>query len=1344
MFLAIFTYIEHIFTKIKPQKLFFLAVDGVAPRAKMNQQRSRRFRTAKEARDLKLKAERRGEELPEEEAFDSNCITPGTPFMAKLSLQLKYFLAKKVSEDSQWQDVEIVLSGHEVPGEGEHKIMEYIRLAKAQPNYNQNVRHCLYGLDADLIMLGLLSHDPHFALLREEVNFGPSKKKKGGLESQNFFLLHLSLFREYLDMEFQDLRSTLPFTYSLERVIDDFILLNIFVGNDFLPHLPGLHIHEGALGRLFAIYKSVLPKAGGYINEDGKLHTPRLAMILSQLSQFEQEHFEEEFADASWYKGKQEMSKKAKAAAKASASSGMTTSQRIMFEKVKAFVNSRQSTSDTSAQEVFLGSTANPSDRSFLQGLSRDLGLEVSFDEYDPEEDAPAISISASRVLDASGEEEESKRAIQRVLAKYDHAKTVEGQEDESDEEGEMNQRMKDKIVQWKKTYYREKMSLDYNSEHDMNTLAFRYIEGLQWVLHYYYDGVASWGWFYDYHYAPMISDLNNVESMAFEFQLGKPFRPFDQLMGVLPSLSSQHIPEAYRDLMTDPASSIIDFYPLDFMADLNGKKQDWEAVVKIPFIDEKRLLDALDRRYNKLSPDEKSRNTFGHSTRMTYEADRDEFIASSLPGIFPDLVHSKAKIENFELPVLGGLRLIKGLCDGVGLGVNALAGFPSVNTLPHYGRVGFHGVNVFQTESKNESVVISIENTYEDHKTETIADNHIGKRIFISWPFLQEGLVTAASDELFKYEAEFDKNGKQIVVKKPHEPGAVGDWKRKANKIETHYSKRYGVLLGDVEVLLHVRLLKGLKRMEDGSFLKEYEDDVKKEIEQAIQVSVPHVVNEDRRFMEKAPLPLPLEFPEKSKAFYLGEHAYGSPSTIAAISQKQIAIQLVTVSTLAREVSGLRSMMDKRTSDRYYPSHFLCKRLGISGLAMSKITSSMLLDVEGGGRVNVGLNLKFEAKSQKVLGYSQKTAQGWEFSDKTLQLIQEYKSKFPEIIKVLMDRPRDDLREAKQFFGTNEAVRIKELKDWIKEKGVRDLEAVPLFAEQLSKDTINLIEQFLMATNAQNNIRRVVLRGIPRSALLKPSHAPYRLTSQRFSLGDRVVCVADTGSVPIASRGVVVGINSTNLDVVFDVPFLAGSTLDGRCSAYKGGIVGFASVLNLSDRQYICKDVNALTESSNGGVAATSPANSTKSQPSVLERTLMNASGHATSPTRGVNSNGTSSRGSYRPPSGFRLASRGGAPSSSRPISVLTKEGNANGKTFDSSVPFAHVTSGKARPKPSSSNTESVNPHLAALNLGNSSSRGGGGGTIRGGLRGAAVTGAIRGGTPGRGRGVGLSVQQQ
>jgi 5'-3' exoribonuclease 1 len=99
--------------------------------------------------------------------------------MAKLSLQLQYFVNKKITEDANWRDVKVVLSGHDVPGEGEHKIMEYIRHAKAQPGYDANTRHCMYGLDADLIMLGLLSHDPHFALLREEVKFGPVRKSRG-------------------------------------------------------------------------------------------------------------------------------------------------------------------------------------------------------------------------------------------------------------------------------------------------------------------------------------------------------------------------------------------------------------------------------------------------------------------------------------------------------------------------------------------------------------------------------------------------------------------------------------------------------------------------------------------------------------------------------------------------------------------------------------------------------------------------------------------------------------------------------------------------------------------------------------------------------------------------------------------------------------------------------------------------------------------------------------------------------------------------------------------------------------------------------------------------------------
>lgn len=114
IFKNIFQYIEILFNTIKPQKLFFMAVDGVAPRAKINQQRGRRFRAAKEAEAVEARARARGEEIPKEARFDSNCITPGTLFMSRLTEQLKYFVTWKISTNKLWQKCKIILSGPEV------------------------------------------------------------------------------------------------------------------------------------------------------------------------------------------------------------------------------------------------------------------------------------------------------------------------------------------------------------------------------------------------------------------------------------------------------------------------------------------------------------------------------------------------------------------------------------------------------------------------------------------------------------------------------------------------------------------------------------------------------------------------------------------------------------------------------------------------------------------------------------------------------------------------------------------------------------------------------------------------------------------------------------------------------------------------------------------------------------------------------------------------------------------------------------------------------------------------------------------------------------------------------
>lgn len=507
MFIAIFNYIEHLFGKIKPQKLFFMAVDGVAPRAKMNQQRARRFRTALDAENAKEKAIAQGMEMPKEDAFDSNCITPGTEFMEKLTKQLKYFVNKKISEDSDWQGVEIVLSGHEVPGEGEHKIMEYIRHAKAQPEYHPNMRHCLYGLDADLIMLGLLSHDPHFCLLREEVTFGRQvSKKPKELEHQNFYLLHLSMVREYLELEFQelDVEGALNFPFDMERVIDDFILMAFFVGNDFLPNLPNLHINEGALAKMFQLYKEVLPKMGGYINEGGVINVQRLGILVDAMSGFEHRFFEAEFSDAQWIKSKKndgslELEKKPKELT-------VTSSQKDILKKVKKYVLNRPG-KGSEAKPLDFPPTLPARDRSFVEKLADDLRLPWTTTENENGDRFMRLEFPPSPDEESDEDDEQDEEAtlaIQRIIRKYEKAKVQDVTAEEAQQAAE--KKYDAKFQEWKDNYYRSKFGWGLDNQEEMKKLAENYVQGLQWVLFYYYRGIASWPWFFQYHYAPMIS----------------------------------------------------------------------------------------------------------------------------------------------------------------------------------------------------------------------------------------------------------------------------------------------------------------------------------------------------------------------------------------------------------------------------------------------------------------------------------------------------------------------------------------------------------------------------------------------------------------------------------------------------------------------------------------------------------------------------------------------------------------------------------------------------------------------------------------------------------------------
>jgi len=141
MFNNIFEYTDNLIKTIKPKKVLYLAIDGVAPRAKMNQQRSRRFRTALEAMEKKDKEHEVIKEWQEKgveheikisQGFDNNTITPGTEFMTRLSESLKLYISHRLQFNPVWKGLTVIFSDSSVPGEGEHKILEFIRTQRGK------------------------------------------------------------------------------------------------------------------------------------------------------------------------------------------------------------------------------------------------------------------------------------------------------------------------------------------------------------------------------------------------------------------------------------------------------------------------------------------------------------------------------------------------------------------------------------------------------------------------------------------------------------------------------------------------------------------------------------------------------------------------------------------------------------------------------------------------------------------------------------------------------------------------------------------------------------------------------------------------------------------------------------------------------------------------------------------------------------------------------------------------------------------------------------------------------------------------------------------------------------
>ncbi|KAF9670330.1 hypothetical protein SADUNF_Sadunf13G0057200 [Salix dunnii] len=579
VFAAVFKYIDRIFSIVRPRKLLFMAIDGVAPRAKMNQQRSRRFRAARDAACQALSIETNGGIVSESEEgsleqvakLDSNVITPGTEFMDLLSSALRSYIGLRMKEKLGWRGIKVILSDANVAGEGEHKIMSYIRLQRNLPGFDPNTRHCLYGLDADLIMLALASHEIHFSILREDLGnastggkFFKEKEKQRVMKRQKlngdseeigkfaekienhilgmkFQFLNVWILREYLAYDMRIPDTTMK--VDLERVIDDFVFMCLFVGNDFLPHIPSLEISEvgefhkpfGAIDLLMTIYKKEFAQMGGYLTNSFEINLIRVEHFVQAVGSYE----------SAIFRRRNQMQKE----------------WEIRFQR-----QSKHQKPFHSSKSLFDDGVSESCKSSVKMGTAP-----LNQNQQNPQ----SMAIKQSNHF-----------SFNDTSAVVDKIKLG--------DEG------------WKERFYAEKFETKSEDERDTirRHAVFKYVEGICWVMRYYYEGVCSWQWFYPYHYAPFASDFYGCGQLEIHFTLGKPFKPFDQLMAVLP---------AARKLMMDASSPILDFYPTDFELDINGKRFSWQAICKLPFIEESRLVSEIAKVEHTLTDEERRRNRLGY-----------------------------------------------------------------------------------------------------------------------------------------------------------------------------------------------------------------------------------------------------------------------------------------------------------------------------------------------------------------------------------------------------------------------------------------------------------------------------------------------------------------------------------------------------------------------------------------------------------------------------------------------------------------------------------------------------------------------------------------------------------
>lgn len=270
----ILTRLDEIISRVSSSHIqgVIFCVDGVALIAKIAQQRSRRFKSSQD-------------KVVTVDGFDPNCITPGTEFMFHLDTRIRQW----IQTSSILKSIpNVFYSGHDQPGEGEHKIADLLRNTPGSgpPELlrditNSNLAHIIYGLDADLFMIALLSpiKGPIYLMREESKDDPPEMKKIASIPKLKEIIINRFIGLAYKP-EMKIFWQNNPIL-----VIQSFVIASFFIGNDFLPHGPMFHDTHKMVEFLIQIVASV----GPLVNSQMQVNVKNLYLVADQLAQSEPE-----------------------------------------------------------------------------------------------------------------------------------------------------------------------------------------------------------------------------------------------------------------------------------------------------------------------------------------------------------------------------------------------------------------------------------------------------------------------------------------------------------------------------------------------------------------------------------------------------------------------------------------------------------------------------------------------------------------------------------------------------------------------------------------------------------------------------------------------------------------------------------------------------------------------------------------------------------------------------------------------------------------------------------------------------------------------------------------------